>query len=421
MTLDIDDPIVDPVAAGNVRAPRDISRSNHWWAPRAATSIPTILLVGAVWLRSVLAYRGTPPLSAVLLVLSLWTGLFALEVAASRRWPRSTGAFIALQSALIVYLMVGLRLDGFDFFAILFAVLSMRLMTRVPARLAPVWMTIFVLLMGIPLLRHYGLVEGLGFTLVYTAVNLFFGFYALATLRAQEARAHNRGLAREIEEANLKLRDDTAQREDLAAARARHQLARELHDSVTQTVFSMTLATESALMLLDREPPRAAAQLDHLTRLAQNALAQMQTLISELRPEGTASLGLIPALRRHLAERLLPETLQVSLQIDGGESLAPGEELGLFAIAREAINNIIKHAHASRAIIRLHLMPPLWMEVTDNGEGFAPSSQAGHGGVGLIGMREQASEMGWGLELTSEPGAGTRLVVSRLNEEAGPS
>jgi signal transduction histidine kinase len=421
MPFNGENPPVAPIHTPTIRAPQARARANHSLPPRAATDVPMVLLIAAVWMRSLIAFRDVPAFPAVLLVLGLWTGLFALELAASHRWPGTTVALVALQSALIVYLMSGLRLDGFDFFAILFAVLSMRLMTHRSPRQAAIGMTAFVVLLGIPLLMRYGLVEGLGFTLVYMAVNVFFGFYALATLRAVEARARNRRLAQAIEEANLKLRDDTAQREQLAAARARNQLARELHDSVTQTVFSMTLATESALMLLEREPQRAAAQLDHLTRLAQNALSQMQTLISELRPEAQTSLGLIPALRRHLAERLLPETLHVSLHVEGGQSLAPSEELGLFAIAREAINNIVKHARATQAVIRLHLEHPFWMEVTDNGEGFIPDAQSGQGGMGLVGMREQASEIGWKLEVSSVPGAGTRVLVSQPGQETEPS
>jgi signal transduction histidine kinase len=418
VTSTLKNPPVDAFRAGMPHA--RIPLRQIPWARPAATSIPTILIIGGVLLRSLLIYRGTRVLATVLLALALWTVLFVLEALASRRWPGSTAVFIALQSALIVYLMAGLNLDGFDFFAVLFAVLSMQLMTQRPAREAAIWMTLFVVLMGIPLLLRYGPAEGIGFTLLYSAVNVFFGFYALATLRAQEARARNRRLAHEIEQANLKLRDDAAQREELAAARARHQMARDLHDSVTQTVFSMTLATESALMLLDREPPRAAAQLDHLTRLAQNALSQMQTLIAELRPGAEAPLRLIPTLRRHLAERLLPESLQVTLAIEG-DGLTPGEELALFAIAREAINNVVKHARASRAAIRLHLAPPIWMEVTDNGAGLALHAQGGHGGVGVLGMRELADEIGWKLELTSEPGAGTRLLVSQAGEETGLS
>jgi hypothetical protein len=170
-----------------------------------------------VLLRSLLIYRGTRVLATVLLALALWTVLFVLEALASRRWPGSTAVFIALQSALIVYLMAGLNLDGFDFFAVLFAVLSMQLMTQRPAREAAIWMTLFVVLMrsSPPALRAGG---GHGFTLLYSAVNVFFGFYALPRCAPKKPAPETAGwLTRSSRPTSL--RDDAAQREELAAAR----------------------------------------------------------------------------------------------------------------------------------------------------------------------------------------------------------
>lgn len=375
--------------------------------------LPAILLLASILLRALLTYRGTSHLLPALAVLGVWLGAYLAEPLTSRRWPASVAGFILLQSALVFLLMTGLDLPNEDFFAVLFAVLSMRVMQRVPARQGAVWIAVFSLAMSAALVSVFGVAEAIGFALTYTAVNVFMGFYALATRRADEARARNRDLAREIERANLVLRDDAAQREQLAIARSRQLLARELHDSVTQTVFSMTLATETALLLLDRDPAQVAAQLGHLNQLAQSALGQMQALINELRPADGDDIALIPALRRHLADRILPDTLKVTLEVEGEGPLSRDEARGLFAIAREAINNVVKHARASQACIRLHLTDPYWMEVIDNGQGFEGTLPEANGGVGVIGMREQAGEIGWAFELTSQPEAGTRLRVTR--------
>jgi len=375
--------------------------------------LPATLLLASILLRSLLTYRGTPQLVPALAVLGVWLGAYLAEPLTTRRWPASIAGFIILQSALVLLLMTGLDLPNEDFFALLFAVLSMRVMQRVPARQGAVWIAAFSLAMSAALVRIFGVAEAIGFALIHSAVNLFMGFYALATRRADEARTKNRDLAREIERANLVLRDDAAQREQLAIARSRQHLARELHDSVTQTVFSMTLATETALLLVERDPGRVAAQLGHLNHLAQSALAQMQALINELRPAAGADIALIPALRRHLADRMLPDTLQVTLEVEGEGPLSRDEARGLFAIVREALNNVVKHARASQAHIRLHLLEPYWMEVTDDGQGFEGMLPEAHGGVGVIGMREQAGEMGWALELSSQPQAGTRVRVTR--------
>ena len=375
--------------------------------------LPAILLLASILLRSLLPYRGTPHLVPALAMLGVWLGAYLAEPLTTRRWPASVAGFIILQSALVLLLMTGLDLPNEDFFALLFAVLSMRVMQRVPARQGAVWIAVFSLAMSAALIRVFGVEEAIGFALIYSAVSLFMGFYALATRRADEARTKNRDLAREIEQANLVLRDDAAQREQLAIARSRQHLARELHDSVTQTVFSMTLATETALLLVDRDPARVEAQLAHLNHLAQSALAQMQALINELRPAAGADIALVPALRRHLAERMLPDTLQVTLEVEGEGPLSRDEGRGLFAIAREALNNIVKHARASQARIRLHLMEPYWMEVSDDGRGFEGPLPEARGGVGVIGMREQAGEIGWTIELSSQPQAGTRVRVTR--------
>jgi two-component system NarL family sensor kinase len=146
----------------------------------------------------------------------------------------------------------------------------------------------------------------------------------------------------------------------------------------------------------------------------------MQTLIAELRPETGGDGDLAHALRRDLVERQLPESLSISVRVDGFDPLRSGEERALFSIAREAVNNIVKHAQASRGAIRLHLMGSPSMEVSDDGKGFETSAAVPPGRVGLAGMRERAEEIGWDLKLTSSPGAGTHLRVARRTPEGRP-
>jgi len=170
-------------------------------------------------------------------------------------------------------------------------------------------------------------------------------------------------------------------------------------------------------LLLERDPSQVKAQLDRLNELAQSALAEMQVLISKLRPAQVVEGGLAGALRQHLAERHLPASLSVSLKAEGDQSLAPIEEQSLFRIAQEALNNIVKHAGASQAYIRLHLAEPLWMEIEDNGQGFdlRQAREGSHAGrrVGLVSLAERAAEIGWELQITTSPGAGTRVRVEK--------
>jgi signal transduction histidine kinase len=139
----------------------------------------------------------------------------------------------------------------------------------------------------------------------------------------------------------------------------------------------------------------------------------MRTLISELRPEKVGKGGLAAALREHLANCHFSETLSVSLQAEGDQMLTLAEEQGLFRITQEALNNIVKHAHASHVWIRLHLGEPCWIEIQDNGCGFELGQVRNGGRVGLSSMRERAGEIGWGLQIVTSHGAGTRIRVDK--------
>ncbi len=387
------------------------------WSSQWIFYLTASFVFGAALLRSLLIFRDSPVLSHVLGLLMTWLVLFASETAISRKWSRAFVIYLALQTGVVVLL---LSRPGFtDFFAVLFYILSMQVAQRLPLKRAAVAIGLFAPLTALPLVKTYGALQAIAFALLYTAVNVLLAAYALTTRRAQAARAQNQGLMQQLQEANRQLQAYSKQLERLAVTRERHRLARELHDSVTQTIFSMTLTTQSAVLLLDRDPGRVGAQFDRLTQLAQSALSEMHMLISELRPEKVAEGGLIAALRRHLADRPLPENLVVSLEVEGDPlaRLRPTEEQGLFRIAQEALNNIVKHARASQACIRLHLAEPVWIEIQDQGQGFDLRQARNSGRVGLISMRERAVEIGWDLQITTSPGAGTCVRVEKKPPE----
>jgi len=225
-------------------------------------------------------------------------------------------------------------------------------------------------------------------------------------------RADNLTLAQDLQEANQKLQSYAAQVEQLVVARERNRLARDLHDSVTQTVFSMTLTTQSASLLLERDPSKVEAQLDRLSQLARNVLSEMQLLIAELKPE-TNQKGLTAAVASYLKSGHFSENLSVALNVEGNQPLEPAEEEGLFRIVQEALNNIMKHAQASSAQVRLHLTDPLWIEVEDQGSGFDLQKGQNSGRVGLFSMRERAEEIGWNLQIKTSPGAGTCVRIEK--------
>jgi signal transduction histidine kinase len=380
------------------------------WLHQWIFNLTAGFLFGAVLLRTLLVYRNNPELVPVLGLLAVWLALFASEAAISPRWPRYFPIYLAIQTGLVVVLLTLPQ----DYFAVLFALLGMQAMQRLNPKPGALWIGLFTPLTALLLLKPYGAFQAIALAVIYTALNIFVASYALATRRAQAARAQNQALALELQEANRKLQAYSKQLEQLAVTRERHRLARELHDSVTQTIFSMTLTTQSALLLLDRDPRQVSAQLDRLHQLSQSALAEMRVLISELRPEKVTEGGLVAALRRHLADHRVSESLAVTLEVEGDQSLSSAEEQGLFRIAQEALNNIVKHAQASEACIRLHLTGPLWwMEIEDRGQGFDLERARSSGHVGLSSMRERAAEIGWNLRIITTPGAGTRIRVEK--------
>jgi len=383
-------------------------RSSQWIFYLASS-----LNFGAVFLRSILVYQDSQELLTVLAMLVTWLMLFTSEPMISRKWSRYTPLYLMLQTVLIFGLLGMPRFN--DFFASLFVILSMQVMLYLGSKIWVTWIGLCALVTTLLLVETYEK-QIFALVLLYTAGNVFYGFYAQATRRAQVTHVENLALAMELQEANQKLQSYSTQMEQLVVARERNRLARDLHDSVTQTVFSMTLTTQSASLLLERDPERVEAQLDRLNQLARNALSEMQLLISELKPEEAGREGLAVILRNYLASSYFSGHLSVSLEVQGEPPLRPEEEQGLFHIVQEALNNVVKHAQASEARVRLHLTEPMWIEIEDQGRGFDLQQAQNSGRIGLQSMQERAAEIGWSLQITTSPGAGTRIRVERSPE-----
>jgi signal transduction histidine kinase len=232
--------------------------------------------------------------------------------------------------------------------------------------------------------------------------------------QAEQANAHNRRLLADLQVTHRQLQDRAEQLEELAVVHERSRLARELHDSVTQTVFSMTLAVQTAQVLLAKDVSRVAAQLDRVAELARNASREIQTIVKQLRPASIAEQGLAAALRDYLAERQARDGLIAHLAVKGEAQWPEHVTLGLYRIVQEAVHNVIKHAGTHEVTIQLNLCDqPASVEVIDHGAGFVVSEltpQRGH--MGLASMAERAREFGWSMTIESQPGQGTHVKVT---------
>jgi len=198
--------------------------------------------------------------------------------------------------------------------------------------------------------------------------------------------------------------------QQLAVLEERRRLARELHDSVTQSLFSMSLLAQALpdLWEIDREEARAGlGQIQDMTRAA---LAEMRALLFELRPAGLGQQGLAYALREHATAIERRSGIAVVVDVARDPALPEPVEQAFFRIAQEALANAARHARARRVRVTLRGPTPARMAIADDGQGFQ-IEHVGDGRFGLISMRERADAVGARLRVYSAPGQGTEIAV----------
>jgi signal transduction histidine kinase len=196
---------------------------------------------------------------------------------------------------------------------------------------------------------------------------------------------------------------------ELSIVEERNRLARELHDSVTQTLFSLSLTAESAVTLAESQPEQARAQLLTVRELATDALREMRSLIFELRPAELEADGLVPTLQKRVDVLRRVYHKDIDLRVRGERRLVPTAEKHVFRIVQEALQNALKHSRAARLDVEL-AMPNgrIVATVRDDGIGFDPEAARRRSGrLGLTSMQERARELGGTLEIESRPGDGT--------------
>jgi signal transduction histidine kinase len=199
------------------------------------------------------------------------------------------------------------------------------------------------------------------------------------------------------------------QAQELAAVQERQRLARELHDSVSQALYGISLGAHTASTLLERDPSRVAEPLNYVLSLAEAALAEMRALIFELRPESLATEGLVTVLTKQAAALQARYGVEVHTELCDEPDVPLKVKQELYRVAQEALHNTAKHAHAGRVDLRLNWTPEaIVLEICDNGIGFDPAgSFPGH--LGLHSMRERVTHLGGMLQIESAPGQGTRI------------
>ena len=210
-----------------------------------------------------------------------------------------------------------------------------------------------------------------------------------------------------------------AQLEEEATAAERQRLARELHDSVTQSLHSASLIAETVQLKWEEDPEEGRRGLEHLQRFVRGALAEMRTLLLELNPAALEAQEL-PVLLRQLAHAMMARTHTVVTMTLAGECTVPAEvKVALYRITQEALNNVVKHAGARHARVNLQCLEArpgeregaqTILSIRDDGCGFNPEEPHPSGlGIGI--MRDRAQEIDATLSITSQPDQGTEILV----------
>jgi signal transduction histidine kinase len=236
-----------------------------------------------VVVRTVLTYVRAAELAPLLALLAIFLVVLATEPIITRRWRTYRRVYLCLQTILVV--AMGFLAAEFDFLWSLYIILAIQAFDFFPRRTALIWVGVLIAIAGLFLMTGMGLALGFAILLNMCAVGYFLVSFTRVSRQAEVARNESAALLRDLQTAHTQLQDYADRAEELSAARERNRVARELHDSVNQSIFSITLTAEAARTMLDRDPARVPPYLNQLQDMTTNALAQLRSLIGQLRPK----------------------------------------------------------------------------------------------------------------------------------------
>jgi len=375
------------------------------------------LMLVATALRGLLqAFETNDPSRWLIAGLMLVYGvLLFTEVAIIRRLPVYLYVYFVIQ-AIIVVVLILIPLyppenpQSNDFFALLFIPLCVQAIIYFRKPAGYYWVIALTASSITALFLQYGKSGGIQFAVTYILAYTMLCFLAIFYVNSEDAKS-------ELNLAHQKLQEYAKNAEALAVVDERNRLARDLHDSVTQSLYSLTLFAEAASEELNAgEVETAKAHLKDLRETSRQALQEMRLMIFELRPPELDEKGLALAVQERLEAVESRAGMETSMKVGFTERLNPNLELGLYSIAREAMNNILKHSQATKVAITLNKEDKkVILEICDNGIGLDLSTEKFKSGLGIKGMRERAKQIGANLDLERMPEGGTRLIVEVPN------
>ena len=381
------------------------------------TYVTTYLLIVAGIIRYVIRFRDYRFWSISLLVgylILLFSGTFFI-----RGKRRSTYIYLLVQTAIICTL--SLITPDADYWSALFVPLVVKVMHNFPQRSGYLITGIFTVIMAILMLLGPGFEVGVPLIFINgVGYFLFAAFIAMireavtARREAEVARDKSEKQQAELQSAHRQLQSHAARAEELAVLQERNRLARELHDSVTQSLYSLTLFSHAARRMAENiGDNKLERQIEQIGNTAVKTLKEMRLLVYELQPPELKKEGLIRALRQRLEAVEGRSGVEARLVVNELVRLPRSVEQELYRITNEALNNALKHAAANSATVYLQQLDDrVELEVVDDGIGFEPETVRDHGGMGLESIRQRARQLGGEVTICSAPGEGTSVKVA---------
>jgi signal transduction histidine kinase len=204
------------------------------------------------------------------------------------------------------------------------------------------------------------------------------------------------------------------QAEQLAVVHERQRLARDLHDSVTQTMYSLSLYANATQKALQREKiEKALENLDELQKMVREAMLDLRLLIFELHPPILQKEGLVTAIKTRMDSVEARSGIRTEFNVYNEKRLPVDIETELYRITQEALTNVVKHAKADHVSLSMHYYQDKFkLKVQDNGIGFDSSEASKSGGLGLKNIQERVQRMNGTITLESVPQTGTTMDIT---------
>ena len=338
-------------------------------------------------------------LQLITLGLCLLFGLLHRFYFGTDTFQQHPNMYFGVQTFLLT-LVLSLGSSSTDAFNFLFIILAIHTAHVLPGKHAAVWITVYYVIVSAIVFFTRG-TQGIYAILFYGVTYILCGFFGTVLQQAEKARDQNQQLVVELQATQQKL-------QELAVLEERNRLARDLHDSVKQQVFAISMQLSAARTSLS-ETDKAYPSVIQAEKLAQQAGAELTTLIHELRPPPLKSKSIKAALEGYVVEWSKQNHVETRLTVDD-LSLSTDVEQALFRVIQEALANIARHSRATVTTIELiNVGSDILLCVTDNGEGLDPKRV--QTGIGLNSMRERLTQIGASFQIQSEKDGGTQITA----------